>query len=40
MKKVYLKPDVEYISFEMADIITDLIEGQPGYESGSFDDLE
>ena len=32
MKKTYLKPEVEYISLEAQDIITDIIEGETGEE--------
>ena len=40
MKKTYLKPEAEYISLEAEDVITGLLEGEVGSESGGYDDLE
>lgn len=37
MKKNYLKPEVEYLSFEAEDVITDLLDPDIGNTSGNPD---
>ena len=37
MKKNYLKPEAEYICFNVTEAVTDIIDGEQGFVSGNPD---